>query len=226
MNAEITILSTKKLEKHQKQLLLNAGISVIEKDFIEIHWLSFQLKKDPEILLFTSKNAVRSILQNEKAEMLKSIPAICVGIKTKKLLKENGFNVLSSENYAEDLSKVIQQNYKDQHIAFFAGNLRKETLPEMMKKNKISYDEYLVYKTDFIPGKIENQLDGILFFSSSGIESYLEMNTISDEICFCIGTTTAEALKEISKNLQISEEPTVENVIENCIKYFRAQNPN
>jgi len=41
----------------------------------------------------------------------------------------------------------------------------------------------------------EKRFDGILFFSPSAVESYLKSNTIKDEMCFCIGETTAEALE-------------------------------
>ena len=62
--------------------------------------------------------------------------------------------------------------------------------------------------------------DAILFFSPSGIESYLKDNTITDEKCFCIGTTTAEALQEITENIIIAKQQTVENVIVQAINFY------
>ena len=67
MENKICVLSTKKLQSNQKQFLLNAGFSVIEADFIKISTLPFQLKKTPTLLLFTSQNAVESVLKNKKA---------------------------------------------------------------------------------------------------------------------------------------------------------------
>src|SRR5690554_4470829 len=94
LKKETCILSTKKLKSNQKSFLLNSGFSVIEADFIKISLLPFQLKKLPDLLLFTSQNAVESVLNNEKVNDLKQIPAVCVGLKTRQLLEENGFKVL------------------------------------------------------------------------------------------------------------------------------------
>src|SRR5690554_1713556 len=146
MKKQISILSTKKLRSNQKSFLLNAGLSVIEADFIKISLLPFQLKNLPDLLLFTSQNAVESVLNNEKATDLKNIPAICVGSKTRQLLEKNGFKVLETKEYAENLVPIIQQKFSKKHIAFFAGNIRRNTLPEAMQEKDISFDEYLVYQ--------------------------------------------------------------------------------
>jgi uroporphyrinogen-III synthase len=65
-------------------------------------------------------------------------------------------------------------------------------------------------------------MDSILFFSPSGVSSYVKKNSITDEICFCIGNTTAKAVEKYSKNIVIANQPTVENVIIQCINYYKA----
>src|SRR5690606_39043463 len=130
LKKQTCILSTKKLKSNQKSFLLNAGLSVIEADFIKISLLPFQLKNLPDLLLFTSQNAVESVLNNEKANDLKNIPAICVGFKTRKLLDENGFKVLETKEYAEDLAPIIQQKFSKEHIAFFAGKIGRASCRE------------------------------------------------------------------------------------------------
>ena len=124
MKPKICILSTKKLHSNQKQFLLNAGFSVIEADFIKITFVPFQLKNIPTLLLFTSQNAVKSVMQNENIETLKQIPAVCVGPKTKQLLQEKGFNVLEVQEYAEDLAPIIQQKYQLEQNSFFRGKFK------------------------------------------------------------------------------------------------------
>lgn len=220
MKSKICILSTKKLKSNQKNFLLNAGFSVIEADFIKISLLPFQLKNLPDLLLFTSQNAVESVLKNEKANDLKNIPAICVGSKTRQLLEENSFKVLEIKEYAEDLAPIIQQKFSKKHIAFFAGNLSRNVLPDAMNQTNIDFDEYLVYKNDEASVKIEAKTNALLFFSPSGIHSYLKQNTIDNQMCFCIGTTTADALKDITKNVVIANQQTIENVIIQCINYY------
>jgi len=220
LKSKICILSTKKLKSNQKNFLLNAGFSIVEADFIKISLLPFKLKNTPTLLLFTSQNAVESVLKHEKVNNLKEIPAVCVGLKTKQLLEKNGFRVLAMEEYAQRLAPIIQKDFSKEHIAFFAGNIRRNTLPEAMQEKDISFDEYLVYQNEESSVKIEAKTDGILFYSPSGVKSYLKKNTITNQMCFCIGTTTADALKDITKNVVIANQQTVENVIIQCINYY------
>ena len=76
------ILSTKILSPLQKQELTKAGIEVIEADFIKTENKPFELKNLNESLIFTSQNAVHSVLSNPKSEDLKSKNVYCVGLKT------------------------------------------------------------------------------------------------------------------------------------------------
>lgn len=223
MKTKICVLSTKKLQSNQKQFLLNAGFLVIEADFIKISFVPFQLKTIPTLLLFTSQNAVKSVLQNENAETLKQIPTVCVGSKTKMLLQENGFKVLETQEYAENLAPIIQQKYSSAQIAFFAGNLRRDVLPDAMRKSNISFEEYTVYQNLANSIEIQAKTDALLFFSPSGIHSYLQQNTIENQTCFCIGTTTAAALNGITNNIVIANKQTVENVIIQCVNYYSSK---
>lgn len=215
------ILSTKKLLPNQKQLLLVANISVIEEDFIETKIKNFELSKINGNLIFTNQNAVESILQHPKCNELKSKNVFSVGMKTKDLLTENGFNVIAYTGYAADLAEIISLIYSKESYTFFSGNLRRDVLPNTLKENGITFNEIEVYQTNITSKKITNKLDGILLFSPSAVESYLKMNTIKDEMCFCIGETTAESLENKKvKNIIIAEKPSVENVIDEAIEYY------
>jgi len=221
MENKICVLSTKKLKSNQKQFLLNADFSVIEADFIKITSVPFQIKKTPTLLLFTSQNGVKSVLENDKVNELKQIPSICVGSKTRKSLEDNGFTVLETKEYAEELAPIIQQEFSKVQIAFFAGNIRRNTLPDAMNEVAILFDEYTVYTNSENPIEIVAETKALLFYSPSGIRSYLKRNTITNQMCFCIGTTTADALKGISENIVIATQQTVENVIVQCINYYK-----
>jgi uroporphyrinogen-III synthase len=215
------ILSTKKLLSNQKQVFLNAAISLIEEDFIETKIKNFELKSIHNNLIFTSQNAVQSILKHPKCEELKSKNVFSVGMKTKDLLTENGFNVVAYTGYASDLAEIITLIYSNEAFTFFSGNLRRDILPTTLNENGISFNEIEVYETNLTPKKITEKINGILFFSPSAVESYLKLNSIKDEICFCIGETTAEVLetKKI-KNIVIADKPSVENVIAEVVEYY------
>ena len=221
MTKQINILSTKKLLPNQKQVLLEANFIVIEEDFIETNIKNFELSKVNNNLIFTSQNAVQSILQHPKCEDLKSKDVFSIGMKTKDLLTENGFNVVAYTGYAADLAEIISLIYSEESFTFFSGNLRRDVLPNTLKENGITFNEIEVYETKITSKKVTKKLDGILFFSPSAVESYFKMNTIKDETCFCIGETTAEALENKKvKTIVIADKPSVENVIAEVIEYY------
>ena len=220
MAKSIQIVSTKKLSDEQKKALLNANIEVLDTDFIQTLNKPFELKDLNENLIFTSQNSVHSVLSHPKSEELKSKNVFCVGLKTKILLSENGFNVIAYTGYAADLAEIITLIYRNESYTFFSGNLRRETLPKALKDADVKMNEIQVYDTSLTPQKIKASVDAILFFSPSGVESYLKENTIKKEKCFCIGETTAEALHKITKNIIIADQPTVEDVLEDVITEY------
>ncbi len=246
MAKQTNILSTKKLLPNQKQLLSDAAISVMEEDFIETKIKTFEFHslggvsegrggiKVHDNIIFTSQNAVQSILQHPKCDELKSKSVFSVGMKTKDLLTENGFDVVAYTGYASDLAEIISLVYSSDSFTFFSGNLRRDILPDTLKENGITFNEIEVYETNLTSRKAtpphghpskggESRFDGILFFSPSGVESYFKSNTIKDEMCFCIGETTAEALENKKvKNILIADKPSVENVIAEVIEYYQS----
>lgn len=221
MRNSIQILATKILSANQKQELVKAHFQVIEADFIKTETENFELTELNDNLIFTSQNAVRSFLKNPKQEELKSKNVFCVGLKTKILLSEAGFNVVAYTGYASDLAEIITLIYANESYTFFSGNLRKDTLPKALAEAGIKFNEIRVYKTSLTPHKIKETVDAILFFSPSGVESYLKENKIKKETCFCIGETTAEALGKITKNIVIANQPSIEDVIEDVIEDFK-----
>ena len=217
----IQILSTKTLLDNQREALTNANLNVVEVDFIETKSQAFELNEINDNLIFTSQNAVQSFLLDPKSEDLKTKNVFCVGLKTKILLSESGFNVIAYTGYAADLAEIITLIYANESYTFFSGNLRRETLPEALKEAKVKFNEIQVYETTLTPQKIETSVDAIMFFSPSAIESYLKENKIKNETCFCIGTTTSSALEGITKNIVIADQPTIEDVIEEVIAEYK-----
>jgi uroporphyrinogen-III synthase len=221
------ILSTKTLLPQQKQLLLDAQIAVEEVDFITTKAIDFELGEVHDHLIFTSQNAVQAVLQHPNCDQLKTKNVFCVGLKTKSLLEENGFTVLAYTGYAADLAEIIALVYGKERYTFFCGNLRRDELPNILKENGVLYNEIKVYETALMPQKIKQQHDGVLFFSPSAVESYLKSNTIKEEMCFCIGETTAEALVpklryNKIKNIIIAAKPTMEQLIQDVIAYYNS----
>ncbi|MNQ51950.1 uroporphyrinogen-III synthase [compost metagenome] len=221
MAKPVQILSTKILSPLHKQELMKYGVEVIEADFIKTENKPFELKDLNESLIFTSQNAVHSVLSYPNSEQLKKKNVYCVGLKTKTLLSDNGFNVVAYTGYASDLAEIITLIYGNESYTFFSGNMRRDTLPEALKEAGIKFNEIQVYETTLQPQKIKSNPEAILFFSPSGVKSYLKDNTINKQICFCIGDTTAEALSKITKNIIVADQPTIEDVIEDVIHEYK-----
>jgi uroporphyrinogen-III synthase len=222
--SQTSILSTKTLSTEQRQVFLDADFDLLEQDFIEIKNNFFELNAINENLIFSSQNAVLSLMEQTGWEILKTKKVFCVGIKTKDLLELNGFKVDVYMDYASELAEIITLIYNKESYTFLSGNLRMETLPKALKSEGITFNEIEVYQTKLAPFKISNQekFDGVLFFSPSAVESYLTNNKIKKEVCFCIGTTTAKALEiHKVKNIVIAEQPSVEDVIVAVIESFK-----
>lgn len=229
MKQPIRILSTKKLLADHKQLFIDAEISLEEADLISIIQKKVVIETINENLIFTSQNAVLSFIENlgsgETLSLLQQKNVFCVGLKTKALLEENGFNVMAYTGYAADLAEIISLIYGREKFTFFSGNLRRDTLPDALTKANVVFNEIQVYETLLTPQKITAPLDGIMFFSPSAVESYLKNNKIKKEMCFCIGTTTAEAVAKVTENIIIANQPAVENVIMECIHFYSPLTP-
>ncbi len=223
MSDQISILSTKILSNEYRQAFINAKIDLLEDDFIAITNTSFELSNINQNLIFSSQNAILSLMERPDWEQLQSKTVFCVGLKSKELLEKNGFTVAVYMDYASELAEIITLIYNKESFTFFSGNLRKETLPQALKAAAVKFNEIETYQTKLTPFKIskEEKFDGILFFSPSAVESYLKDNKIKNEICFCIGETTASSLEKVTKNIIVADGPSVENVIEDVIEEFK-----
>ena len=212
-----TIVSTKILTETQKSVLSGIDMQLIEHNFISVNLLPIKLSFPYNLLIFTSQNAVKSVLQHPLAAALKNSIMLCVGERTAQLLEKSGFTVRCFFDYATDLTKYLSANLKDfekmHRIAFFAGTQRLETLPQFFAKYLPNVEEITAYQTELTPITIHKKVDSILFFSPSGVESYHSCNPAGEEKVFCIGDTTAEAAQHYWKDVVIAENPTIDSVL-------------
>lgn len=209
-----SVLSTKKLSPSQTELLLNAGLSLVQYDAIKIEFLPFEVPSEVKNAIITSQNAVRSILNSE----FKIQNCFCVGQKTKALLEENGFRVIKMAEYAAELADYLVKNNQNDSFHFFCGNIRSDEIPTRLKENNIALREIEVYKTTLNPKEFERQFDAILFFSPSGVKSFVAENTLGRSLTVCIGTTTASEAKKHTEKVAIANATSIESVIAKAVK--------
>ncbi|MDP3353587.1 MAG: uroporphyrinogen-III synthase [Flavobacteriaceae bacterium] len=222
MKSEIQILSTKKLTELQRNLL-KYPLTLIDEDFVKIE--NIEISKEtfsccPSTVIFTSQNAVKSLLKNFERSELCFEKIYCVGEKTKQYLEKNNFKVANFELYSKNLADYIINQKDIKEVTFFCGNSRLDELPNKLNAHHIKVNEVVVYKTILNQIQVNDSIDGILFFSPSGVQSYLLAKNSVKPKAFCIGTTTALSASNYFEEIVVVDNPTIEDVIHKVNQYY------
>ncbi|PQJ78949.1 hydroxymethylbilane synthase [Polaribacter porphyrae] len=215
------IFSTKKLSEAQKQILSNT-IGVEDSDFIKIRFNRISpkvMKSENENVIITSQNGVEAILNSFTKNEINFNDIYCVGRRTKKLIENRIGKVTHVAKNAKKLAEYLSENIKTKEVTYFCSDLRLDILPAYLKMKDIIVNEVEAYKTMLSPDKLDDDVSGVLFYSPSGIESYLQKNT-TDKIAFCIGETTAKEARKYFENVQVANLPSVDSVLELVNSYF------
>lgn len=223
LDKEKLIFSTKNISLNQKGILA-PEIGVGMSDFITIKYNRIKpvtVKEKIENVVFTSQNAVQSLLNSFSKQELNFENIYCVGRRTKRLIEKNIGKVTHVENSSEKLANYMVKNTKNREVTYFTGNLRREELPSILEKNQFVVNEIECYKTVLTPNKIEDKYTGILFYSPTGIESFLQENKTDGKVAFCIGDTTANEAKKYFTEVVTANVSTIENVLQSVNKYFK-----
>jgi len=210
------LLSTKTLNHQQRERILQTGVSYTERNFISIKHLPFSVDPSAYTLIFTSQNAVNAVFNQLHFTAKK---CYCVGEKTKALLAEKGQSVVKMEQNAADLADFILKNDQNSRFLFFAGKQRMPHLEKLFSANNKPLKVVEVYETYAQP-KAVGSYDGLLFYSPSGVESFVQDNTFDKSICFALGNTTADALAAHTTSIITATQPTVEHLIAAVKKYL------
>ena len=214
------VLSTKKLRFHQLERLMAAQCDVVDYDALHIEIQPFSIPKKPNYWVFSSQNAVRSFLASPTASAHQN-PILCVGEKTKSLLEENGQKVIKTAQNMLELVDFIQKTIKNEHFLHICGNRKLADFAAGMQKAGIYYTEVTAYHTHLVSRVQTPEPQGLLFYSPSGVESYLQNNSIGASWCFCIGETTANAVRRLTKYLTVSPKPDADLLVAATATHFK-----
>src|SRR5258706_481721 len=129
---------------------------------------------------------------------------------------------------SSSLADVIMQDSPIKSVTYICSNIRRDELSSKLRTKGVEVKEIVGYHTQPTPVKINEQYQGVLFFSPSGIDSFLQLNLASPSPLervgvrsFCIGeTTAAHAISKGFKDVQVAEHATPESVIQKVIQYF------
>ncbi len=209
------VYSTKSLSESQVKLFHN-NIASENSDFIKIRFNRIApkvIKEEIEHVIITSKNGVEAILNSFTKEELNFKNIYCVGRRTKKFIEQRIGAVNHSEKNAAKLAEFLLKEIKGQEVTYFCSDLRLDTLPTTLSESGIIVNEVEAYKTMYSPADINENVEGILFYSPSTVKSYIQKNA-TNKIAFCIGESTAKEARKHFEQVEIAKVPTVESVIE------------
>ena len=224
-----TVLSTKTLDSDVLAYAQVQNLDVKCLDFIETKGLPFDIAGiNPEnfdAVAFTSPNAVKYFFGSDKATMLLNGKQI-FGLqgKTKNDLLSHGVSVNTLASSAAELATEIIKAKTVNSLLHVCGTQKLTVLQEKLEAAGITYVELPIYQTILNSNqKVNEPFNAILFFSPSGVESFLTENNFADEtVCCCIGTTTAQALSEKRNGATIilPAEPTPLAMLKTTAQYL------
>lgn len=216
----MNILFTKNIDPKYISEKLGNNISVDCIEVIKTKSISverFDLKD--RSLIFTSSNGVKSFFENkfqpnEDFTAKKYNKIYCVGEKTKRELRKNGFGTFKVLKNAETLSQFITENCVHEKFIHFCGNLALDVLDKELPLQNISYKKVTVYETEALNPVIHEKYHAIVFFSPSGVRSFAKNNSLENAILFSIGETTSKEVRKHTKSeIFTSTENTLLNIL-------------
>ena len=211
----VTIFSTKNLTDEQKQRF-NSDVTVGSADFIQIahnRITKGMISPAPKNVIITSKNAVEALTTNFSSEELNFENIYCVGRRTKRLIERRIGKVKQVEKNAKELAQHLKEYIDGTEVTYFCSDQRLDELPSILEEHLITVKEVVAYETKLATTKVPDTVEGVLFFSPTGVKSYMQSND-ADGVAYCIGDTTATEAKRHFKDVRVAKIPTVESVIE------------
>lgn len=229
MKTKLNLVSTKNLSPELLQGMELAGIQVTHHDFIQ-KAICIPDKLDRNsihpVVVLTSKTGAQAWVEivNQLGLDITQCAVYCLASGTTILANQPGVNIKGLGQDASSLADIILNDKLITGVSYICGNLRRDELPEKLIQNGIKVQEIIAYKTILTPLEIRVDYYGVLFFSPSGIDSYLQLNKNTTCTAFCIGGTTASYAQAVGfSKIQIADTPTPESLVRKAIHSDKTQ---
>ncbi|MEC3906377.1 hydroxymethylbilane synthase [Tamlana sp. 2201CG12-4] len=209
------VFSTKSFTEGQR-LLFHENVVADSSDFIKISLNRIHsrlVKNDIQNVIITSKNAVEALTTNFSPNELQFKNIYCVGRRTKRLVEKKIGQVKHTEKNAQKLAEYLVDYIEGTEVTYFCSDIRLDALPTILEDNHIKVNEVEAYQTKFDGFKVADSIEGVMFYSPSTVDSFVQNNQ-SEVIAFCIGETTAKEARKHFEDVRVAKVPTVESVIE------------
>ncbi len=172
--------------------------------------------EDIDLLLFTSKQAVRSAESINKK--WKTIPTIAIGEATKNEIQKYGGTVayVASESYGINLADEISDLFKTQKILYLRPQEVQHDIKSALEISDITIKEQILYHTsciNYAKSKAPAKESYIIFTSPSTVKCFWK-NFFWEESykAVAIGKSTAKAFP-LNIRYSISLKPTIDSCI-------------
>lgn len=161
-------------------------------------------------VIFTSSNGVNAFFENQFS-LYNTLYIYSVGKKTEKALNMFGFQSTKVKKNAAELANYLKENKSKEHFIHFGGNLSLD----IFNDEKVEYQKEIIYQTKLLYPKVTQNYHAIVFFSPSGVESFMKNNSLENRMIFSIGETTSKTLKKYTKNrIFTSQKNTLTDLLE------------
>ncbi|HEY5585642.1 MAG TPA: uroporphyrinogen-III C-methyltransferase [Ruminiclostridium sp.] len=188
-------------------------------------------------ILFTSRNGVDIFFEylNSKrldARALANVKIAVVGSQTQKSLEGRGIfsdftpEIFDGEHLAQGVAVLIKENEK---VLVCDAAIASEDIVNVFKEKTIEFDRVHLYDTLYINENSEmvkelinkGEVKYVTFTSASTVEGFVKsLGDINTEglTAVCIGSQTAEIARKYNINHVVSEEATIDSMIEKLME--------
>lgn len=182
----------------------------------------FDLKNNS--LIFSSVNGVKGFVENgfwflSNAGNLAKV--YCVGTKTATELQKYQIQPEIIKRDGATLGAWLSDNVSGGNFIHFCGNLAADILPQ---HSAHLYRKIPVYETRLLFPKIAADAEAVVFFSPSGVRSFLKENSVGNAGIFSIGESTTQELRRHGLEAIItSRESSLPDLVSLVQQYFELQ---
>jgi uroporphyrinogen-III synthase len=234
---DLHILSTRAIEAGLIRKAAQHGITAEVKDLIATRTLSSaatiaairEALNEGGYMVFTSVHAVQAVKEHAGRQPdTGSWNVFCLEGKTFSAVQQwfPEQPLIDKAAAASALADRILSHDGIRSVTFFCGDQRRPELPEKLQAHGIIVKEITVYETIQTPVAVKETYDGVLFFSPSAVKSFFSRNRLAaGTVCFTIGHTTAQAVKDHTGNpVIVSPRQSAEALMDTVIFYFEHAN--
>lgn len=187
---------------------------------------NLQLPAPAPMMIVSSPNALYAIEHLLHDGWGSEAQWACVGKRSAKWIKNQGFTLTWFAESAEELCEQLPTNIE--HAQLFCGKDRRMVIEQFFAQNRMRLDVHEVYWTQqTFPNVKLDEYDAVFFYSPRNVESMLRGKTwLKGPIAVAIGNTTGDALKEKHvEPIVVAASPSTEEMINAYLKYEQNGNP-